>query len=88
MLSDFKKKLEKEGFLYLRIKARPGASKTEIKGIMADGTIKINVAAPAVKGKANQELVNFLAEEFSAKKGGVNIISGAGEKLKLVKIMK
>jgi len=88
MLLDFKKKLEKEGFLYLRIKTRPGAGKTEIKGIMADGTIKINVAAPAVKGKANQELVNFLAEEFGVKKGGVSMISGAGEKLKLVKIMK
>jgi hypothetical protein len=88
MFSKFKKSLEKEEFLYLRIKVRPGATKTEVRGIMTDGTIKINVAAPALKGRANQELVNFLAEEFEVKRGGINIISGAGEKLKLVKIVK
>ncbi|MFA4941359.1 MAG: DUF167 domain-containing protein [Patescibacteria group bacterium] len=86
MFSEFQKKLKKDGFLYLRIKSRPGAAKTEVREIMADGTMKINIAAPAVKGKANQELIGFLAKEFGLKKGCASIISGAGDKLKLVKI--
>ncbi|MDD5031419.1 MAG: DUF167 domain-containing protein [Patescibacteria group bacterium] len=88
MLVEFKRKLENGKILYLRIKANPGMAKTEIKQVMADGTIKINIAAPAEKGKANQALLSFLVKEFGVSKEGISIISGAGEKLKLVKIIK
>jgi len=88
MLAEFKKKLEKDGVLYLKVKAKPGMAETEVKEIMSDGTIKVNIAAPAEKGKANRALVGFLAEEFRVRKSEVNIISGAGEKLKLIKIIK
>ena len=87
MLAEFKKKLEKDGVLYLKVKAKPGMAETEVKEIMSDGTIKVNIAAPAEKGKANRALVGFLAEEFRVRKSEVNIISGAGEKLKLIKII-
>ncbi|MFA4833471.1 MAG: DUF167 domain-containing protein [Patescibacteria group bacterium] len=86
MLAEFKKKLEKDGALYLKIKARPGAAGTEVKEIMADKTVKINIAAPADKGKANRELVKFLAEEFGVKTGDVKIIKGEKEKIKIIKI--
>ncbi|MDD4902528.1 MAG: DUF167 domain-containing protein [Patescibacteria group bacterium] len=72
--------------LYLRVKAIPGAARTEIKTVMADGTIKIAVAAPPEKGKANRALVEFLAEEFGVRKNGVAIISGATNRIKLIKI--
>lgn len=71
---------------YLRIRVVPGAPKTEIKGEMADGTIKVAVAAAPEKGKANQALIGFLAEEFGVPKAAVKIISGAGVRLKLIKI--
>ncbi|MDD5290924.1 MAG: DUF167 domain-containing protein [Patescibacteria group bacterium] len=88
MLAGFRKKLEAEGVLYLKVKARPGAAETKIKEIMADKTIKIDVAAPADKGKANSELIKFLAEEFGAKAGNVKIARGEKEKIKLIKIDK
>ena len=87
MLNDFKKNLKNNVEVYLRVKARPGAGKTEIKGVLDDETIKINIFAPPVKGKANKELINFLSKEFEVLKNNVKIISGAGERVKLVKIV-
>jgi len=91
MLSQLLKRFEQDGEIYLRVKARPGAGATAVKQVLADSDgeiIKIDVAAPAVKGKANQALILFLAEEFSADKNKIKIISGAGDRLKLVKITK
>ncbi|MBI4779388.1 DUF167 domain-containing protein [Candidatus Falkowbacteria bacterium] len=85
-LAKYAAALVKANEVYLRVKARPNAAKTRFKEIMADETIKIDVAAPAVKGKANQELIKFLAERFAVSKNNVKIISGAGERVKLVKI--
>lgn len=87
MLENFKKELNKKGDLYLRIKVRPSASKTEVTNILDDGTIKINLAAAPVKGKANIELVKFLSSIFEIKKTNIKIISGKAEKLKLIKLI-
>ncbi len=81
----------RRGEAYLRIKVRPGAPKTAVRGTLdtEEGqTIKIDVAAPAEKGKANEELIRYLAEELKINKDKFGIISGAGEKLKLIKIKK
>ena len=48
---------------YLRIKVIPGAPKTEIKGEMADGTLKITVAAPPEKGLQLFSYLQSLAKE-------------------------
>lgn len=91
MLSPSLKNFNQDGEIYLRVKARPGAGFTAVKQILTDSAgeiIKINLAAPAVKGKANLELVKFLAQEFAVAKNNIKIISGAGERLKLVKIIR
>jgi len=94
MLSNFKKQLDKKGEVYLRIKVRTGAGETAVRNILEDAsagstrveTIKMDIAAPPIKGKANQELIKFLAREFEVSGKNVKIISGAGERLKLIKI--
>ncbi|MFH0892244.1 MAG: DUF167 domain-containing protein [Candidatus Falkowbacteria bacterium] len=86
MLSKFKNQLKDKGEVYLRIKVRPGASANKIKEVMADDTVKIDIAAAPVRGRANSELVGFLSDEFSVPAGNVIILSGAGDKIKLVKI--
>ena len=88
MLSQFRKDLENKKEVYLRIKAHPNAAKTEVKEVLADDTVRINISAPPTRGKANQELIIFLAREFEILKNNVTIISGAKERLKLVKIVK
>jgi uncharacterized protein len=88
MFTRLKKELEENGQAYVRIKVIPGAPRTEIKDTMADGTIKIAVAAAPEKGKANAALIKFLAEEFGVPKNNIEIISGASDRMKLVKITK
>ncbi len=74
--------------VYLRIKVCPGSRLTEFKEKMADDTYKINIAAPAEKGKANQSLLKFLASGLEISQNKVSIISGAGDRVKLIKISK
>lgn len=73
---------------YLRIKVLPKSPKTELTDTLADGTLKIRVAAPPEKGKANVELIKFLARRFNVAKENVSIVSGKSDSLKLVKITK
>ena len=87
MLELYKRQLKNRGELYLRVKVRPGAVKTTVIKVMDDETIKIDIAAPPIKGKANQELIKFLAKEFDILKNNVKIVSGAGERVKLIKII-
>jgi uncharacterized protein (TIGR00251 family) len=69
----------------LRVKVIPRSAKTEIVGTMSDGTLKIKVAAPPEKGKANDELVRFLAEHYKVKK--VEIISGHSAPRKIIRLL-
>ncbi|HTX86711.1 MAG TPA: DUF167 domain-containing protein [Candidatus Nanoarchaeia archaeon] len=86
MLEQRQKLLAEKKEIYLRVKVIPGAPKTEIKGEMADGTIKIALRAAPEKGKANETLIKFLAEYFGVPKGNIKIISGVSDRIKLVKI--
>lgn len=70
----------------LRVKVIPRSPKTEIVGKMADGTLKIRVAAPPEKNKANDELIRFLAEHYGVDQ--VKIISGHTSALKMVLLFK
>jgi uncharacterized protein (TIGR00251 family) len=70
----------------LRIKVIPKSPKTEIAGELADGTLKIRVAATPERGKANAELCLFLAREAGVPRAKVEVISGHTSPLKLVRI--
>lgn len=71
---------------YLRIKVLPCSSKNEITDIMDDETVKIRIAAPPEKGKANKELIKFLSKELEVSKDQITIISGKTDQVKLLKI--
>jgi len=88
MLDKFKKELVNKREIYLRIKVNSSAGKAQVKEVMSDNTVKIDVAKPPIRGKANQELVKFLAREFKVSKENVKIISGARERIKLIRINK
>ncbi len=63
----------------------PNASKTEVVG-MHDGALKIRLAAPPVDGKANEELVRFLAKTLGLSPSELSIDKGATGKRKRVSI--
>jgi len=69
------------------VRVRPSASETRVTGFLDDGTIKIDLKAPAEDGKANSELVRFIAEKHGVPKEGVRILSGQTSRKKLVRII-
>lgn len=74
---------------YLRIKVIPKSPKNELVETMAatgGETLKIRIAAPPEKGKANAELIKFLADHFNVPKTAITIVSGKSDPLKLIKI--
>lgn len=70
----------------LRVKVIARSPKTELAGELSDGTLKMRVAAPPDKGKANQELCRFLASHYGVRVDDVVILSGHTSPLKLVRI--
>ncbi|MCX5647331.1 MAG: DUF167 domain-containing protein [Phycisphaerae bacterium] len=63
----------------------PSSSRTVVAGTLAD-MIKIRVAAAPEKGKANQCLIAFLAQELGVKKNAIEILSGQTNPIKQVRI--
>lgn len=69
----------------LQVKVKPNARTTALTEA-GDGTWIAQIAAPPVDGKANAALIALIAEHFSCRKAAVTIASGAGARLKLVRI--
>ena len=74
------------GPLTLKVKVIPKSPKSEIVGQMADGSMKIRIAAPREKGRANDELRSFLARHYKVPAANITILSGATSQNKLVRI--
>ncbi len=69
---------------YYRIRVLPNQAKTEVRGVMADKTIKLAIKAVPEKGKANQELIRFFATELNLPKSQIRISSGLTNRTKVV----
>ena len=77
---------EVDGGVVFVVKVVPGSSgSTRICGQL-DGMLKVKVAAPPEKGKANQCLLRFVAKELGLKKNAVSIVSGKTNPVKQVRI--
>ena len=63
----------------------PASSKTSLAGILG-GMLKIKIAAPAEKGKANKAVIDFLSEKIGVKKNNIAIISGQSSPVKQIRI--
>jgi hypothetical protein len=70
----------------IRIKVIPKSSRTELVGYLPDGTWKVKIAAVPEKGKANRELVEFLAEKLGVAKSRIRIVSGQTSPLKRIHV--
>jgi uncharacterized protein len=70
----------------LRVKVIPRSARSELAGELADGTLKVRIAAPPEKGKANAELVRLLAAHFNVAPSDIEILSGHSASLKLVRV--
>lgn len=84
--ASFRQRLQSEGKITLQIRVIPRSPATAWAGVMADGALKLKIAAVPEKGKANEELVRFLAREFGVARAQVEIVAGASGHAKLVRI--
>lgn len=64
---------------------QPNASKNEFSGLHGD-RLKIRIKAPAVDGKANAALIDFLSDEFAVAKNKIKIEQGELGRQKNIRI--
>ncbi|MHC1741008.1 MAG: DUF167 domain-containing protein [Anaerolineaceae bacterium] len=71
----------------ITVRVTPRTAKNEITEILNDGTIKIRLTAPPLDGRANQCLIEFLADVLNVKPNKIDIISGLTSRDKILTIM-
>ena len=67
------------------VKVHPRARRTAIHGRLGDA-YKLDLAAPPVDGKANEECVRFFAELAGVPRSRVRIVTGATSRVKVVEV--
>jgi len=67
------------------VRVQPRASKDEIAGEIG-GALKVRLRAPAVEDRANEALVEFLAELLKTSRSAVSILSGERSRVKRIEI--
>ena len=70
----------------LPLRVAPGAKQSALKERLADGRWKVAIAAPPLEGRANEELVRFLAEVLDLPRSRVRIAHGGGGRDKVVEV--
>jgi uncharacterized protein (TIGR00251 family) len=69
----------------LKVKAVPGASRSQIVGRLGEA-LKVRVVAAPEGGKANREILELLAEKLGLPVAAVTLVSGAASPAKVVEL--
>ena len=69
----------------ISLRVHPNAARNQIIGF-ADGTLRVRIAAPPVKGKANKELIAFLSQLLGVSKSSIAIVQGHTSRNKVIAI--
>ena len=69
----------------IAIRVHPRAKRTAITGRLGEA-YKVDLKAPPVDGKANEECIRFFAELMGVPRSAVRIVQGAAGRMKVVEI--
>lgn len=69
----------------LRLRVVPNAKRSEVVGVHGEA-IKVKVQAPAMDGKANEALLEFLAEKLGLARRDVQLVAGEKSRDKTVSV--
>ncbi|HEY56745.1 MAG TPA: YggU family protein [Dehalococcoidia bacterium] len=69
----------------IALRVSPNAPKNEVVGF-SDGILRVKIAAPPLKGKANRELVAFLSRLLGVSQSSLAIIRGHTSRSKTVAV--
>jgi len=67
----------------ITVHVQPNAQRNEALGY-EDGVLRVKIAAPPVKGRANKELIEFLSDILGVSRGSVTIEKGATSRSKVI----
>lgn len=70
----------------LAVRVHPGAHAGGLTGRLADGTLKLAVAAPAEGGRANRAATDLLAALLGVPRGRVSVVRGPGSRAKVIEV--
>jgi len=82
-MADFASQLGSD--VLIRIKAVPGAARSQIAGVLGD-RLKVRVAAPPEHGKANAAIIKLLANALGVSAGKIRIERGHTSQVKTVRL--
>ena len=69
----------------ITLRVYPNAAKSELVGFR-DGVLQVRVAAPPVRGKANQELIALLSKALAVGKSSLTIVKGHTSRSKVIAV--
>lgn len=72
----------------IRVKVKPNARVSALEGPDPEGLWTARLRSSPVKGQANRELIELVAQRFACPKAAVTIKHGAASRFKLVQIGK
>jgi uncharacterized protein (TIGR00251 family) len=74
-----------DGEVYLRVRAMPNAGRNAVVGVRS-GELVVKLQAPAQEGRANRELVRFLAARLGVSRSAVELVSGESSRHKRLRL--
>lgn len=69
----------------ISVTVSPGAARTELVGKHGDGW-RARIAAPPERGRANDALIELLADALAVPRSSVRVVSGRAAKKKVVEV--
>jgi uncharacterized protein len=69
----------------LKVKVHPRAKRSAFTGRLGEA-YKLDLAAPPIDGKANEECIRFLAEFTGVPRSRMRIVAGLASRIKLVEV--
>ena len=67
------------------VKVHPRARKNAVTGTLGEA-LKVSLTTPPIEGRANQALIEFLAEVLSVPRASITIAAGQKGRLKVVAV--
>lgn len=77
--------MEQGDHVTFEIIVQPRAGRNQVAG-QSEGALKIKIAAPPVRGRANAECERFLAGLLGVRRADIEIVSGTTARRKLIRV--
>lgn len=77
---------EADGAIFLSLHVQPGAKRSEVVGLHGDA-LKIRLAAPAIDGRANAALLQFIAERLDLTRSAISLERGRNSRHKVLLVL-